>query len=311
MVNPDGKAWLNRMNWNDLKIFLEVADGASMRAAAKKLGVSHSKVSRRLETLEADLGIRLFDRRSDGFQLTDAGKELLPLALQTDEGLHDFGRSVTGRDDVLEGAVNVTIAHTAAVSLFMPLFQSFMEEYPRIQIKVSDSAALFDLSRREADVAIRFTDAPPDHLIGRRLGKVHQAAYATPAYVERHNPHAEESTAKWVGWGVPQDKPSWIAQSPFPHLGIVGHFDSILIQHAATRQGIGIGHFPCYIGDLDPQLIRLSDPTPWMDAWLLSHRDLRAAARMRAFRHYVIGRAKEIKAVLEGETSSKGMVGQT
>ena len=81
------------------------------------------------------------------------------------------------------------------------------------------------------------------------------------------------------------------------------HFDNMLIQHAATRRGIGIGYFPCFVGDADPELLRLSDPVPSLDAWLLSHRDLRAAARMRAFRNFVMRHAKEIQATLEGTTA--------
>ena len=135
------------MNWDDLKIFLAVAEAPSMRLAAKQLKISHSTVSRRTESLEIDLGVKLFDRRTDGLRLTESGQELLSIALQTDESLHDFGRSVIGRDSALEGQVCVTILDAAAVSLFMSLFQEFMHEHPGIQIRVNDSPELFDLSR--------------------------------------------------------------------------------------------------------------------------------------------------------------------
>ena len=223
------------MNWDDLKIFLAVAEAPSMRAAAKQLKVSHTTVSRRIECLEESLGTRLFDRRSDGYRLTDAGQDLLPIALQTDDSLHAFDRSVAGRDSALEGQVCVTIPDALAVSLFMPLFLSFMDENPGIQIKVHDSLQIFDLSRREADVAIRFTNNPPDHLIGRRLGNMHQAAYATQDYVRHHRPDQANSTARWIGWGMPEDRPNWIARSPFPHLKVGGHFNNILIQLDATK----------------------------------------------------------------------------
>ncbi len=272
-----------------------------MRAAAKKLKVSHSKVSRRIESLEADLGVRLFDRRPDGYQLTDSGQELLPVALQTDERLHAFGRSVAGRDSALEGQVCVTIPDAAVVSLFMPLLITFMNENPGIQIMINDSYEVFDLSRREADVAIRFTNAPPEHLIGRCLGNIYQAAYATRAYAQEYRPDLDNSKARWVGWGTPENRPGWIEKSPFPHLGVVGNFNNILIQLDATKRDAGIGYFPCFLGDNDPDLIRLSDPTPSLEIWLLSHRDLRAAARMRAFRQFIIGHLPDIKDSLEGK----------
>ena len=288
------------MNWDDLKIFLAVAEAPSMRVAAKKLRVSHSTVSRRIEALEAGLGVRLFDRMPDGYRLTLSGEELMPVALDMEERLNSFGRNVVGRDDALEGQVCVTIPEVVATTFFMPHFIEFMGKYPQIQIKIRDSFEVFDLSRREADVAIRFTSKPPEHLIGRKLGNMHQAAYATRTYLAGHDPEATDSTAKWVGWGTPDEKPSWIAKSPFPHLGIAGHFNSMSIQYQATKQDVGIGFFACTLGDNDPDLVRLSDPKPTMDVWLLSHRDLRASARMRAFRQFLIKRQPVVAAALAG-----------
>jgi len=288
------------MNWDDLKIFLAVAEAPSMRVAAKKLRVSHSTVSRRIEALEASLGVRLFDRMPDGYRLTLSGDELMPVALDMEERLNSFGRNVVGRDDALEGQVCVTIPEVAATTFFMPYFIDFMNKYPEIQIKIRDSFEVFDLSRREADVAIRFTSKPAEHLIGRKLGNMHQAAYATHQYIAKHNPGSRDSNAKWIGWGTPDEKPSWIASSPFPHLGVAGHFNNMSIQYQATKRDLGIGFFACTLGDQDPGLVRLSDPKPTMDVWLLSHRDLRASARMRAFRQYLIKRQPEVAEALAG-----------
>ena len=292
------------MNWDDLKIFLAVAEAPSMRIAAKNLSVSHSTVSRRIEALEADLGVRLFDRMPDGYKLTQSGEELLPVAQSTDEQLHSFGRAVAGRDTDLKGQVCVTIPGSIAITCFMPHFMDFMEKYPDIQVKVNDSFELFDLSRREADVAIRFTNNPPEHLIGRKLGTMHQAVYARRDYLDKHDPAAPDSTAKWVAWGTPEDKPAWISKSPFPHLGVSGHFNNMLIQYQAARSGMGLGYFACLLGDSDPDMVRLSEPSRQIDVWLLSHRDLRAAARMRAFRQFIIERQPEIEATLSGKVYS-------
>jgi len=109
------------------------------------------------------------------------------------------------------------------------------------------------------------------------------------------------SSAKWIGWGTPEHRPGWVDESPFPHLGVIGHFNNILIQFEATKLAAGIGHFPCFIGDNAPELLRLSDPVPSLEVWLLSHRDLRAAARMRAFRQFIIQHIPHIKATLEGK----------
>jgi len=288
------------MNWDDLKIFLAVAEAPSMRVAAKNLRVSHSTVSRRIEALEVDLGVRLFDRMPDGYRLTLSGEQLLPVALTMEESLHSFGRTVTGRDDELKGQVCVTIPDVVAYTFFTQHFAEFMRQYPDIQLKIHDSFEVFDLSRREADVAIRVTNSPPEHLIGRKLGNLHQAVYATRDYLAKHDPADPNSTAKWVGWGTPEERPTWISSSPFPHLGVMGHFNNMMIQYSATKEGLGLGYFCCALGDSDPDLVRLSEPKPTLDVWLLSHRDLRAAARMRAFRQFMIKRQPQFEAALEG-----------
>jgi len=291
------------MNWDDLKIFLAVAEAPSMRVAAKTLKVSHSTVSRRIEALESTLGIRLFDRRPDGYKLTESGTELLPVALNIDENLHSFGRNIVGRDSEMKGQVCVTMPDASAISLFMPHIFDFMKEYPDIQIKIADSFEVFDLSRREADVAIRFTNSPPEHLIGRRIGTTFQAAYATPEYLEKYNPADPDSDAKWVGWGTPEDRPNWITKhSPFPHLGISGHFNNVLLQLQAVKSHVGLGYFPCMLAHNEPNLVRVSEPKPFFDVWLLSHRDLRAAARMRTFRQFIIDRIPLFAAALEGKS---------
>jgi len=272
-----------------------------MRVAAKSLKVSHSTVSRRIESLEDTLSARLFDRMSDGYKLTNAGRELLPIALNMDERLHTFGRHIAGRDDKMSGQVCVTLPDAAAVSMLMPHLTDFRVEYPDIQVKVNDSFKVFDLSRREADVAIRFTNTPPEHLIGRKIGTVHQAVYATRHYLEQHDPETKNSNAKWVGWGVPDNRPSWIEASPFPHLGIVGHFNNVLLQVQAVKAHMGLGYFPCMLALGDPDLIQMTPPVPSYDVWLLSHRDLRAAVRMRAFRQFIIDRIPILQKALEGD----------
>lgn len=297
------------MNWDDLKIFLAVAEAPSMRVAAKSLKVSHSTVSRRIETLEEDLGVRLFDRSSDGYRLTSSGKELLPVALGMDESLHTFGRHIAGRDDELKGQVCVTMPDAAAYSLLMPYVSTFMEKYPEIQVKVNDSFEVFDLSRREADVAIRFTNNPPEHLIGRKIGTLHQAAYATRTYLKSHDPHDPNSDAKWIGWGSPDERPSWIEKSsPFPHLGSIGHFNNVFLQVRAMKSHMGIGFIPCMLASGEEDLVQLCDPKPYYDVWLLSHRDLRAAARMRAFRQFIIDHIPKLRASLEGKHNSEEKV---
>lgn len=290
------------MNWDDIKFFLAITEAPSMRLAAKQLKVSHTTVSRRIEGLESRLGVKLFDRLSSGHVMTQSGKELLHIALQMDEKINDFNRKVIGRDTLLEGQIIITIPDAPTGKLFMPYFLQFMQENPAVKITVHDSYEVFNLTNLEADIALRFTNEPPEHLIGRCIGKSHRAAYATKEYVKAHKPHLKTSTAKWIGYGAIKGAPPWLKNSPFPHLSSVGMFDNMLLQYDIALASGGMGYFSCHLGDSDPHLIRLSDPRPSRDLWLLSHRDLRASARMRAFRHFIAEHIDEIKAKLEGET---------
>ncbi len=272
-----------------------------MRSAAKTLRVSHTTVSRRIEALEADFETRLFDRRSDGFDLTPAGSALLPVAQTMESNLLGVERQVRGADKELAGPLVVTLPDMFAMYLMGPILFEFMETYPSIELEVNESWAVFDLSRREADVAIRFTDAPPDHLIGRELGVFYQAAYATSAYIEAHGPLESSTSAKWVGWGDQAHRKRWIAKSPFPHLQTIGRFDNVPMQVAAMQAGLGIGLIPCFVGDAIDDFVRLTAPTPRVGVWLLSHSDLRTTARVSTFRRFVYDRREFLRARLAGE----------
>lgn len=288
------------MNWDDLRLFLATAEAGTMRAAAKTLKVSHTTISRRIDALETDFDTRLFDRRSDGFDLTPAGAALLPVAQAMESNLLGVERQVRGADKELAGPLVVTLPDMFARYLIAPLLFEFMGAYPMIELEVNESWNVFDLSRREADVAIRFTDAPPDHLIGRQLGTFNHAVYTTPAYLETHGPLDKSTEARWIGWGDGAHRRRWVAESPFPNLATIGRFDDLPLQVEAMKAGLGIGLIPCFVGDTVPEFVRLSEPTPRNGVWLLSHADLRSTARVSVFRKFIIERRDYLKARIEG-----------
>lgn len=293
------------MNWDDLKIFLAVAEAPSMRTAAKNLRVSHSTVSRRIEALEKQLAARLFDRTPEGYRLTPAGVDLLPISQELREKVDAYGLKVLGRDTELEGQINVTMPDTVAVAVLMPYFAEFQSLYPEITLKIDDSIEVYDLNRREADIALRFTNEPADHLIGRRIGKAYQAAYAHKDYAKKHDFTDPHCTARWLGWGTPEDHPAWITSSPFPHLKLAGHFNNPLIQREGVRQQMGIGFLPCAIMDGDKNFVRLSEPQPSLDFWILTHRDLRSTERLKVFRDFIFSKASELALRFNGNSSHR------
>ncbi|WP_262696219.1 LysR family transcriptional regulator [Kordiimonas aquimaris] len=289
------------MNWDDLKIFLAVAEAPSMRAAAKTLRISHSTVSRRIDSLESNLSARLFDRLPEGYKLTTAGRDLVPVAQQLRQEVDAYHLKTLGRDKGMEGNITLTMPDAIAISCLMPIIAAFQQKHPAITIKIDDSASIYDLNRREADIALRVTNAPSPHLVGRKLGTVYQAVYASRTYLEKTNPNDPASDAKWIGWGTPEDNPAWIARSPYPHLALSGHYDNALIQREAVRNDMGLGYLPCILMDDDDSFVQLSEPVPSMEFWVLTHRDLKETARLKAFRDFIFEHAPTLSKRFRGK----------
>lgn len=280
------------MDWNDLRHFLALARTGSARAAGGLLGVSHSTVSRRVEALEAELGVRLFDRHRDGYLLTDAGKQMVPGAERVDHEMAAIERGMVGRDMRLEGPVRVTCTDPFVGSMLVRALADLCKCHPALEIELDANSRYLDLSKREADVAVRAVarDATPsEHLLGRKVVPIVIASYVAEAHTDRLDPAREGSEARWLG--SPQTRPlaSLVASSSHPQLPIWGAFASMEVLVEAAHAGLGLVMLPTYVGDPDPKLRRLARPDVRhvADFWLLSHPDLRDNARLQAARDCV------------------------
>jgi len=293
------------MDWSDLRIFLALARQRSVRSAGKLLAISHSTIARRIDVFESRLGVRLFDRHATGYTLTAAGEELLRTAERVEDDINGAERRLVGQDGRLRGEVKVTMPDALATHLLMPDLAAFATTYPEIELEVIFSYNDLDLEQREADVAIRFVPpgrSPADNLLGRRLASVTQSVYATPDYLSRHDLAADPPTACWIGWADHAPFPRWVRESPFPNIPARGRLYNVAIQLEATKQGMGLGMLPCFLGDCEETLVRVpgAEPAPLFELWVLSHEDLRATARMRAFRDFIAEAIVRQKDLLEG-----------
>ncbi len=273
------------MDWDDYRFFLMVARAPSIRAAASKLGVSHSTVLRRVDRLEDTLGARLFERASGGFSLTPAGEDVLLSVKEIEESVQSIDRSVTGRDASLEGLVRVSMPEVMAHPLLFPDLSKLKEQFPNINLEIELSYGLSNLHKREADIAIRFTNSPPDDLVGRKVGEFAMAAYATQTYIDEHKPSNHDSTAQLIAYGNPD---VWRPRHGFDHLSAMGFFDNISLQIDLANASLGIGSLPVYIADREPKLVRISEPTMHRDIWVLYHTDLRYTSRVRVVRDFFV-----------------------
>lgn len=289
------------MDWNDIRIYLALVRTGTVRSAAAKLEVSHSTVARRIEAFEKRLGVRLFERSSGGYAVTPAGEDMLVVAEQMENEIHGLERRIVGQDQRLSGDIRVTMVDVLATHLLMPHLTEFTQTYPDIDLEVVIAYEPLDMSKREADVALRFTNKPPEHLVGRRLATLHSAAYASAEYLKHRDLRADTS-ARWIGYGKRVAYPRWVKESDYPHIPAKGMLDSMLLQLEATKAGMGIGMLPCFLGDTTPTLRRLPPGVakPGFDLWLLTHRDVRTTARLRIFSDFVAKAVISHRDLIEG-----------
>ncbi|GGZ96208.1 transcriptional regulator [Arenicella chitinivorans] len=272
------------MEWDNYRVFLAVARAPSIRAAALRLGTSHSTVLRKIDQLEHTLGARLFERNGHRLALTSAGEEVRHGAEELEDSVQGIERSVTGRDSQLEGVVKLSTPDWFTHSTLLFDLHLFRQHFPNIQLEVELSYRSADLRRREADIAIRIMRQPPDELVGRDLGEFTMAAYATQAHIDRYNPASPGTQSGMLAWGSPE---RWRPRHGFDHLRAVGFFDNVPLQCDLARQGVGVASLPCLLGDSIPELVRISEPMRMGEIWVVYHADLRQTSRVRVVRDFL------------------------
>ncbi|MBC8067610.1 MAG: LysR family transcriptional regulator [Deltaproteobacteria bacterium] len=165
----------------------------------------------------------------------------------------------------------------------------FFARCPDIELAITIDARIFDLSRREADIAVRalVTGAqPPEHLLGAVVAPLMLANYVAIAHADRLDPERSGTSARWISFDDRRIHEAMIAASSYANLPAWGSFSSLEVMVQATREGLGLSMLPTYVGDREPHLRRLARPDlrHVANLWLLSHPDLRDNARFRAMR---------------------------
>lgn len=300
-----GYASTHRLDWNDLRYLLAVAEHGSLSAAARALAVNHSTVLRRIGRFEEQLAVRLFERLPTGYVLTSAGEALAGSARQISETVTAVERRIVGQDLRLCGDVRVATTDTLALYVLPPLLARFRAAHPQVQIELSAGNVQADLNRRDADIAIRPTLRPPEHLFGRRVCRVGYAPFASASYLAEHP--ARTPLAKHI-WLSPDDSMAGTVVGTYMRRKLAGAAVSFRanslasLAHAALA-GLGVAVLPCYLGERTG-LTRLRDPLDDVttDLWLLTHEDLRKTARVRALMDFLNETLTEAKGLIEGRT---------
>jgi DNA-binding transcriptional LysR family regulator len=291
------------VDWDDVRYFLAVARGGSVRAAAERLGVTHSTVLRRIAQLEERLGARLFDRLPSGYRPTAAGEEVLEFAAQMEAASNRLETRVFGRDQSVRGLLRVTLAPTLATHLLMPDFADFARLHPEVEMDILSIEEPVNLTNREADVAIRVVF--DRNTLALNLHGLPGPELFGGVYVARNLLAAwRAGTADRIRWIVKGDDgiADWARAGEIPAAEVPFRTTDGGAQIVAVQQGLGMTTLPCFIGDADKRLVRVPGSVLHRHGalWLLTQGETRKTKRVRLFTEFVSRRLGAHVALLAG-----------
>ncbi len=290
-------------DWDDLRYFLAVARGGSVRSAAERLGVNHATVLRRIAGLEARLGARLFEKLPSGYRMTGAAEEVLALAEQMEASSHQLETRVLGRDQGLSGLLRITMTPMLASHLLMPDLAAFARLRPEVEVEILSLDEPVNLTNREADIAIRVVyerGKLPLNLHGFKGPELYGGVYLSRELLAAWRAGA----AGRIRWVVKNNigMPDWVHGGDIPAAEIAFRTSYADAQIAAVRQGIGMATLPCFVGDADPLLARAPQAPLRLHGtiWLLTQGETRKTGRVRLFTEFLSERLAAHAPLLAG-----------
>jgi DNA-binding transcriptional LysR family regulator len=279
---------MDRVDWNHLRAFLETAEAGSLSAAARRLGLTQPTLSRQVAALEQRLGVTLFERVGKAVVLTSTGLDLLEHARSMGSAAQELALAASGSSQAIEGLVSISASDAVSAYLLPEVILRIRQVAPRIVVEVVASNAISDLRRREADIAIRHVGPTEPDLIARLLREATASFYASPAWIAAHgHPRtaADAASHDFVGADRSGRFLAYLRAHGLPitaaHLRL--HTESSVTAWALVRHGMGIGVMMDDVARRTPDVVRVLDDVPAVrfPIWLVTHRELRTARRIR------------------------------
>ncbi len=276
------------MDWDNARIFLAIYRKGTLRSAAAALDIDQATVGRRLNALEKSLGARLFLRTPSGYLATPAGELAVTAAELMEHAALQFQREMQGIDNRLSGIVRVNTSDTIASHSVLGAMQRLHAMHPEIRIILSTSTEISNLTRREADLAVRTLKPTSPDLISRHLSRRSMGLYATPTYLAERGMPVQGNGMQghdiiiYQGSVAPRHMEK-LCMEPIANARVAIEVNSGMVMLDAAWRGMGVAELPCHMADGDPQLIRIwPDRVDHYDVWLVMHSDLSRSARVRA-----------------------------
>ncbi|MFO0748320.1 MAG: LysR family transcriptional regulator [Myxococcota bacterium] len=278
--------------WDDVKVFLALWRERSYKAAGARLGVVGSTVGRRLDALEAALGARLFDRTPDGVLPTAAAESLVPHAERFEQAALGLGSAVAGLETAVEGVVRLTAPPGIMDVFVVPRMPTLLARHPGLRLELDGSVGYADLTRREADLALRATRPSSGDLVAVKIASEPDTLFAAPELARKARRWKTLAGAPVIAWGqdlahIPSAR--WLAAAA-PEATVVLRTSQIGAQIAAAKAGLGLVVLPHAYGAetglaavrLAPALLGALPEAPLQHLWLVGHRALREVPRVAA-----------------------------
>jgi len=291
------------LDWDNVRYFLQVVQAGSVFKASQQLGVNQTTVSRRINALEAQLGNKLFDRSVNGWLITAVGERLIETAEHMAEEAHTIERFALAESQELRGQLRLTVGDICTQQLVMPAIKLFIKKYPEVDLEILATSSDLNLTAREADIALRATDNPPENLVGKRIATLAFAVYGNKKRLTTAKNYSSTPCITWIGDS--HTNPPWIEKS-FPSTPRIYRTSELGVMYHMTKQGLGIAQMPCALCDPDSELIRIPAKyvEPGWGLWILSHVDLRTTARVRIFKEFLQSELSKNTDLLEGVQST-------
>lgn len=278
-------------NWDDLRFVAVLADAGSIAEAARQLNVNRTTVQRRITAFEEQLEYRLFSRAGWGLEPLPEAAPILEAARQIGDTLTQIERKTSGGGQDMSGELRLTSTDSIHLSVVGKIIRDFQAAHPAIQIHLSVSTRALDISRREAEVAIRPSLAPPEHLVGRRICDLTFHPYASLDYLATDSFRTARQH-KWIAMvdhfrGAPSEV--WLTNN-VPRENVVLRADSFVAIAETARHGQGVAFLPSCYGDTIKDLHRvegLVEDRISTGLWVLTHPDFRQSTRVRGLIDFV------------------------
>lgn len=284
-MKPDYARTQSTLALRDLELILALVRGRTLAGAGDRLGMDASTVFRSIKRVEKHAGEALFERSRQGYLPTEMALELAARAERIEDQLQEARDTLFRCGSEPSGLVRITTTDTILHGLLLPLLPEFSARYPRVELELVASNTLANLSRRDADVAIRATRKPPDHLIGNRLGTISAALFGASAYLARHPVPLAVEQADWIALDESlADHPSvkW-RHGRYPKVQPRYRCNSVLSVAGSVVWGLGVGVLPVFLMKDRAGVKIVEGPLPELetDLWMLAHPDSRQLQRVR------------------------------